>query len=73
MAARHWTSEQKKKQAELIRQWSPWKESTGPQSAGGKQRASRNAFKGGLAARLRALSKEINELLRNQQDFLGKL
>lgn len=35
--------------------------------------ASRNAFKGGLGARLRALSKEINELLRNQQDFLGKL
>ena len=73
MAARHWTSEQKKKQAELIRQWSPWKDSTGPQSADGKQRASRNAFRGGIGARLRALSKEINELVRNQQDFLRKL
>jgi hypothetical protein len=71
MAARHWTSEQKKKQAELIRHWSPWNKSTGPQSEEGKQQASRNAFKGGRGARLRALSKEINELLRKQQDFLG--
>ena len=33
--------------------------------------ASRNAFKGGFGARLRKLSKEINALLRKQQDFLG--
>lgn len=73
MAARQWTSEQKKRQAELIQQWSPWQKSTGPQSEEGKEKASRNAFKGGLGAKLRAMAKEINELLRNQQDFLGKL
>ena len=73
MAARHWTPEQKQKQAELIRRWSPWTESTGPQSADGKQKSSLNAYKGGLGARLRRLSKEVNELLRKHQDFLGKL
>lgn len=73
MAARKWTPEQKQKQAELIQQWSPWTESTGPQSVEGKRRASRNAYKGGLNSKLRALSKEINELLRNQQELLGRL
>lgn len=70
MAARKWTAEQRQKQAELIRQWSPWTESTGPQSFAGKRTSSRNADKGGLRTRLRTLSKEINELLLYQQDLL---
>jgi hypothetical protein len=70
MAARKWTTEQKQKQAELIRQWSPWTESTGPQSFAGKRKSARNADKGGLRTRLRTLAKDINELLRNQQDLL---
>ena len=73
MAARKWTTEQKQKQAKLIQRWSPWTESTGPRSAAGKCAASGNAYKGGLRSELRALEKEINELLHKQQALLQRL
>lgn len=44
---RKWTDEQKAKQAELIRQWQPWKSSTGPKTIEGKTVASKNAVKEG--------------------------
>ena len=73
MAARKWTPEQKQQQADRIRQWSPWLQSTGPISAVGKHAASGNAYKGGMRSELRELEKEINQLLRNQQTFLRKI
>ena len=73
MAARKWTLEQKQKQAKLIRRWSPWEQSSGPQSPAGKRTVSRNAYKGGLRARLRSLEKEIDELLRTQKALLLRL
>ena len=72
MAARKWTPEQKQQQAKLIQRWSPWLQSTGPLSAAGKRAASGNAYKGGLRSELRKLEKEINELLRFQQELLSR-
>ena len=42
---RHWTPEEKLKQAELIKQWKPWDNSTGPQTEYGKQCSCQNARK----------------------------
>ena len=49
MAARNWTPEQRKQQAEKIRNWCPWEKSTGPRTDEGKAASSRNAWKGVLA------------------------
>ncbi|MFC3673555.1 hypothetical protein [Novosphingobium pokkalii] len=44
-----WTPERRAKQAEAIRRWQPWAQSTGPRTEEGKARSSRNANKGGAA------------------------
>ena len=56
----HWTLERRQRQAELIRQWQPWKQSTGPQTPEGKATSSRNAWQGGHRAQLRELTKALN-------------
>ena len=66
MAARNWTPEQRQQQAERIKAWSPWKQSTGPRSAEGKARASLNAWRDGTREMLRALS----QLLDAQRETL---
>lgn len=38
-----WTPERRARQSEIIRGTRPWRSSTGPKSAGGKRRSSRNA------------------------------
>lgn len=63
--ANGWTPERRARQAELIRQWRPWEQSTGPTSAEGKTKASRNADKGGV----RPLLREMAALLREQQQW----
>jgi hypothetical protein len=65
-----WTLERRQRQAELIRQWQPWKQSTGPRTPEGKAAASRNAFTGGDMARMRELAKEVNRVLREQRQWL---
>ena len=42
---RKWTEEEKAKQAELIKQWKPWRKSTGPKTEHGKQCSSQNSRK----------------------------
>ncbi len=42
-----WTEERRKKHAESIKRWKPWNKSTGPRSAAGKARSSKNALKHG--------------------------
>ena len=64
-----WTLERRERQAELIRQWQPWKQSTGPQSVEGKARSSRNAYKGGVSQQLRALNIELRRELAAMRDF----
>lgn len=41
----------------------PWRWSTGPKTSAGKQAVAKNADKGGLRPRLRALKKQVNQLL----------
>ena len=67
--ANGWTPERRARQAELIRQWRPWEQSTGPTSASGKARAARNAWKGGVRPQLR----ELATLLREQEGWRQEL
>ena len=62
MAARNWTPEQRQQQAERIKTWQPWAQSTGPRTAEGKATASRNGWKGGHRETLRELARVLREL-----------
>ena len=42
---RHWTPEERAKQAELIRKWKPWENSTGPRTEHGKKCSCQNSRK----------------------------
>lgn len=70
MAARTWTPEQRKRQAEAIRRWSPWEQSTGPKSGPGKALVSRNGWKGGEWRKLREMVKTLNQALKEQNRHL---
>ena len=70
MAARTWTPEQRQRQRESIQRWQPWSQSTGPRSPEGKAVAARNAFTGGELALMRELAKDVNEVLRQQRQWL---
>ena len=72
-SANGWTLERRQKQREAIQGWQPWKQATGPRSENGKQRVSKNAYKGGLWLRMRVISKRVNGLFRKQQAELRKL
>ena len=67
-----WTLERRQRQAELIRQWRPWEQSTGPRTPEGKARVSRNAWKGGHRAELRELSKMVNEHVRMARELANR-
>lgn len=67
--ANGWTPERRARQAELIKQWQPWKKSTGPISEEGKAKTSINAWKGGVRPQLR----EVSKVLRKQEQFLNDL
>ena len=47
MSGADWTKDDCKRQAKRIRKWQPWRKSTGPRGAAGKQRSSQNALKHG--------------------------
>lgn len=64
-----WTAERRAQQVQAIRIWRPWERSTGPRSAAGKARVSRNAWKGGQRQRWRELCKLLNGELRNARDL----
>lgn len=62
--ANGWSPERRARQSAAIRRWKPWERSTGPQTVGGKARASRNADKGGKRPALRAELAQLRELMR---------
>ncbi len=68
--ANGWTLERRAKHAELIREWQPWNQSTGPKSVEGKERVSGNAYKGGHRAQLRELIKLVNEQVRESRELV---
>lgn len=64
---RHWTPEERARQADIARKNKPWEKSTGPKTADGKARVRKNALKSG------AHSEEMEALrrwLRWQKRFL---
>ena len=61
--ANGWTLERKLKQATLIQQWQPWKQSTGPKTPKGKAKVAQNSYKGAT----RAAMKELRVLLKQQK------
>ena len=68
---RTWTPEAKAAQAEAIRRWQPWKNSTGPKTEGGKARTRMNAEKHGqYNARDIASRREMRKILGRQMQFL---
>ena len=66
------TLERRRRQADLIKQWRPWAKSTGPRSPEGKDRVSRNAWKGGRRAGLRELSKMVNAEVRAARELADR-
>ena len=71
--AHGWSPERRARQAEAIRRWCPWQQSTGPRSAEGKAKSSMNADKGGGWLKERNELSQIRRLLREQRHALGRL
>lgn len=69
---RHWTQEERERQSELIRAWKPWERSTGPVTAAGKQRVSKNALvHGGYSQTAKIMTDSISHFLRHCKDALS--
>lgn len=66
-----WTLERRQRQAELIRGWKPWEQSTGPKSEEGRAKASRNAWKGGHREAMRGLARMVQAEIRNAKSLLS--
>lgn len=58
-----WTPSRQAAQSAAIRQWRPWERSTGPRTADGKRRVSRNVYRGGRRAEFRQLMRQVRALL----------
>lgn len=67
--ANGWTLERRERQSVLIRTWRPWERSTGPTSEEGKARSSRNGDKGGEWRAFRDLKRQVNSMLREQEQW----
>ena len=65
---RHWTTEERLKQSQLIQSWQPWNKSTGARTPEGKAVSSRNAHKGGI----RSICREMNTLFRDYKDMMKR-
>ncbi|MDM7856907.1 hypothetical protein [Thiopseudomonas acetoxidans] len=68
--ANGWTPERRARQAELIRSWQPWENSTGPVTKEGKAKVASNAWKGGIRPKLRELSgllRDMEQQRKNQR------
>ena len=66
-----WSPERKAKQSQAIRQWKPWEQSTGPKTKEGKSTVAGNAWRGGHREQLRALSKMVNEEIRQARELVA--
>jgi hypothetical protein len=66
-----WTAERRAAQSARIRAHRPWDKSTGPRTAAGKAKSSRNAYKHGF--RCGHTMKALRALLRLQRDYVRAL
>lgn len=65
-----WTEERRQRQAQLIKTWQPWSQSTGPRTDNGKHISCRNAYKGGSRDKLSDEVKRLKQLMQQQADFI---
>lgn len=69
---RHWTIEERQRQAELIRTWQPWQKATGARTDAGRERSKMNALKHGTyAADSRLLWQELRRFMRECGEVLA--
>ena len=66
-----WILERRARQAELIRGWQPWKQSTGLKSVEGNERVTTNAWRGGHWLKLRQAVKALKQAMQEQWDKLS--
>jgi hypothetical protein len=72
LRSNRWTPERRARQAQAIREWQPWRKSTGPNTQDGKARSARNALKHGLRRRaFIALRREDRRILGCAADNLA--
>jgi hypothetical protein len=70
--AHGWTEERRKRQAQLIQEWQPWRHAQGPVTLAGKVTASQNALKhGGRSEVARQAEREARAFLRASAEHLG--
>ena len=67
-----WTPESRLKQSQIIRRWKPWEQSTGPQTDLGKERSSRNAWKGGHRAAATLWHHVLRQVTRARETLAGR-
>lgn len=72
--ANGWTPERRARQSALIRNWQPWKHSTGPRTSEGKTVVAKNATKHGMRSTAwQAQRRALAAALMNFQDALNEL
>lgn len=70
-SASGWSPERRQRQSQAIKEWKPWRQSTGPKSAAGKAQVSQNAYKGGHRLKLQELKRAINEQISQARNYLN--
>ncbi len=65
--ARHWTDEERRRQAAIILSWKPWEHSTGPKTLEGKETSSRNSLIHGCRSEDFI---QLKKAIRKQKDIL---
>ena len=65
------TLQRRKRQAELIQRWKPWKQSIGPKTEVGKRQVSRNTCKGGWRAQFAGLRRMLREQAQGLRRQVG--
>lgn len=68
-----WTEEKRQRERDRINQTKPWLQSTGAKTPHGKAISSKNAYKGGLHAQLKALNMQVKSLLKEQNEALQRI
>ena len=66
-----WSTERRQRQAALIQTWRPWDKSTGPKTPEGKDRVSRNPWKGGEREHLRELARMLRFEMHRSSELLS--
>ncbi|RAP38506.1 hypothetical protein B1207_01060 [Legionella quinlivanii] len=71
---RHWTPEERQRQAVLIQKWKPWSQSTGATTPKGKSISKMNAYKHGARnADVREAAQQLAEWKRTLRQLIGSI